>query len=129
MHAPLLLLVGHCRPDTSYLTLSLRKALPQAVVKSITDQQELDKAIATHPADAPPPLLLINRTLEPGFSADSGLDLIRDLHAAHPQLRLMLVSNYPDAQAQAVRLGALHGFGKNDLGSPRLAEVLHDALK
>lgn len=129
MHAPIILLVGHCRPDTSHLTLSVRKALPNAIIKPITDQHELDKALANHPADAPAPLLLINRALEPGFSADSGLDLIRDLHAAHPQLRLMLVSNYPDAQAQALRLGALPGFGKNDLGSPRLAEVLHHALK
>jgi hypothetical protein len=41
----------------------------------------------------------------------------------------MLVSNYGDAQADAVAIGALRGFGKVELRDPatrdRLAEVLN----
>jgi hypothetical protein len=34
----------------------------------------------------------------------------------------MLVSNFPEAQAQAEALGALPGFGKAALGDPALAD-------
>jgi hypothetical protein len=44
-------------------------------------------------------------------------------------MKMMLVSNYPDAQAAAEKAGALPGFGKRDIGSPRVKELLRDALK
>ena len=56
------------------------------------------------------------------------MDLIKRLRAAHPSVKLMLVSNYPDAQADAVANGALPGFGKRELGSPRVAELIREAL-
>ena len=40
----------------------------------------------------------------------------------------MLVSNYPEAQAQAVALGALPGFGKADLGKSRARDALAPIL-
>ena len=43
-------------------------------------------------------------------------------------VKMMLVSNYPDAQAAAVEAGALPGFGKRDIGSPRVKELLRQAL-
>lgn len=126
--APLVLLVGHCRPDASYLTMAVRKALPAAAVRNVLSPAELDAALAGH-GDAGPALALVNRVLEPGFDTDSGLELIRELRKSKPDLKLMLISNYADAQAQAVAAGAYPGFGKNDLTSARVAEVLHAALK
>jgi hypothetical protein len=41
----------------------------------------------------------------------------------------MLVSNYPDAQAAAVAAGALPGFGKRELGSARIPELIRSALQ
>jgi two-component system chemotaxis response regulator CheY len=59
-----------------------------------------------------------------------GIELIRALKA-DPGLAgvpVMLVSNYADAQAQAVALGALPGFGKADLTAPETTEKLRSAL-
>jgi two-component system chemotaxis response regulator CheY len=60
-------------------------------------------------------LILVNRVFD--RSGDEGLAFIQEL-LADPQLRqvpLMLVSNYADAQAQAVAAGAQPGFGKDAL--------------
>ena len=65
-------------------------------------------------------LVLVNRV----FDADgsSGLDLIRALKAEEPlrDVPVMLVSNYEEAQAQAVQAGAALGFGKAALGQPHM---------
>jgi len=44
-------------------------------------------------------------------------------------VKAMLVSNYPEAQAAAVAEGALPGFGKREIGTPRVGELLREALK
>jgi len=41
----------------------------------------------------------------------------------------MLVSNYPEAQAAAVAEGALPGFGKREIGTPRVNDLLRNALR
>jgi hypothetical protein len=38
------------------------------------------------------------------------------------------VSNYPDAQAAAVAAGGMPGFGKREIGTPRVGQVIRDAL-
>jgi hypothetical protein len=40
----------------------------------------------------------------------------------------MLVSNYADAQAAAVAAGALSGFGKREIGNPKVKQLLENAL-
>jgi hypothetical protein len=40
----------------------------------------------------------------------------------------MLVSDYPEAQAQAVEAGARMGFGKSDLGEPEVAKLIKDVI-
>ncbi len=66
--------------------------------------------------------MLVNRV----FDADgsSGLDFIKTLKAdaALTATPVMLVSNYEDAQAQAVAVGAVPGFGKATLGQPAMLE-------
>jgi hypothetical protein len=73
-------------------------------------------------------LLLINRELPYGFDETFGVEMIRKLRATHPQLKLMLVSNYADAQQQAITAGALPGFGKREIGTPRVTQLLRGAL-
>jgi two-component system chemotaxis response regulator CheY len=65
-------------------------------------------------------LVLVNRVLDADGS--SGLDLIRQVKAdeALRQVPVMLVSNYEDAQQEAVRAGAEPGFGKSALGRPEM---------
>ena len=73
-------------------------------------------------------LVLVNRV----FDGDGtpGLALIRSIKD-DPELAgtpVMLVSNYPEAQAEAKQLGALPGFGKGDLRSGRSVAALDAAL-
>jgi two-component system, chemotaxis family, chemotaxis protein CheY len=117
------LLVGHCGPDSSYLRAAIRAAAPDAVVQSTCDAGEFERRLA-----AGIDLLLVNRVLDGDFAHESGVDLIRSLHARHPGLKMILVSNLPDAQADARAAGAMPGFGKSDIGKPAALAALKEAL-
>jgi CheY-like chemotaxis protein len=116
-------LVGHCGADTSYLKMAVTSALRGATVLAADDSTELDAMLAER-VD----LLLLNRELGWGFEQTEGIDVIRSLRAPHPNLRMMLVSNYAEAQTGAVAAGALAGFGKREIGSARVTQVLREAL-
>ncbi len=116
-------LVGHCGPDSSYLRIAVGRAGKGVQVLAADDETELSRHLQNG-VD----LLLLNRQLDYGFDENEGVALIRRLRAAHPNVKTMLVSNYPDAQAAAVAEGALPGFGKRDVNSPRVAGLLRDAL-
>ena len=117
-------LVGHCGPDSSFLRIAVSRAERDVKVVSADDDAAL-KRLLSDGVD----LLLLNRQLDYGFDEDEGVALIRKLRATHPHVRTMLVSNYPDAQAAAVAEGALPGFGKRDIGTPKVAELLREALR
>ena len=117
-------LVGHCGPDSSFLRITVSRAHKEAQVLSVDDDGDLNRLL-NDGVD----LLLLNRQLDFGFDEQEGVALIRRIRAAYPHVKTMLVSNYPDAQAAAVAEGALPGFGKRDLGTPKVAEILRDALK
>ena len=116
-------LVGHCGPDSSYLRMAVGNAIKGAKVLMIDDDEDLTRAV-NDGVD----LLLFNRVLEFGFSADLGVDLIKRFRQEHPELKMMLVSNYADAQKDAVDAGALPGFGKREIGTPKVTEMLKGAL-
>src|SRR5690242_20115825 len=116
-------LIGHCGPDSSFLRLAVQKTGRDIQVVAADDGNELDKLI-----ESGVDLLLFNRVLNFGFEEDEGVAVIRRLRAQHPELKMMLVSNYPEAQAEAVAAGALRGFGKRDIGSPKVTELIRDAL-
>src|SRR5436190_21888210 len=119
-----IVLVGHCGPDSSYLRMTVDKASKGARILMADDDSELQDALAQNPD-----LVLFNRELGYGFTHKTGVDAIAHLRKLSPQLRMMLVSNYADAQAAAVANGALPGFGKREIGSPRVIEVLRAALE
>jgi DNA-binding NarL/FixJ family response regulator len=118
------LLVGHCGPDSSYLKMIVKKAITDAHIISIDDSRSFTQAMET----IDPALILFNRELGYGFDPATGVEAIALLRQTHPNLKMILVSNYADAQKAAEAAGALPGFGKNELGSPRVLEVLRDAV-
>jgi hypothetical protein len=118
------LLVGHCGPDSSYLRMVIKKAVGDVSILSADDSQELTRALA----DNDIALVLFNRELGYGFEPSTGAEMIGRLRMGSPNLKMMLVSNYPDAQQAAEMAGALPGFGKRDLGSPRVTQLLRDAI-
>ena len=116
-------LVGHCGPDSSYMRMSVAAAEKGTVVVAADDEKTLT-AVIEQGAD----LLLFNRLIDYGFEEETGVQLIKRLKATHPTLKMMLVSNYADAQEEAVKAGALPGFGKKELGSSKVAGMLREAL-
>jgi hypothetical protein len=72
-------------------------------------------------------VLLVNRVLDGDFGTSSGIELIARLAKAENRPAMLLISNYPEAQQQAIAAGALPGFGKAELYNPRTAELLREA--
>lgn len=114
-------LVGHCGFDQSSIGRAVASALPSASVHSANDTASLNQHAG------PDALLLVNRVLDGRFDTGSGVDLIADLADRDSPPKMMLISNYPDAQAQAVQAGALPGFGKSELGTPETSQKLTSA--
>ena len=116
-------LVGHCGPDSSFLRMAVSSADRSIQVMAADDASALDLVL-----EKGVDLLLFNRELPYGFDQTRGVDVIKKLRERHPGVKMMLVSNYPDAQEAAVKAGALPGFGKREIGSPRVTQVIREAL-
>jgi hypothetical protein len=120
---PRVVLVGHCGPDSYALRSAVARFVPGAEVVFAHHARALDEELSR--AD----LLLINRTLDGDYDDAGGIELIHRLRArgaAKP--RLMLVSNYSEAQAQAEMAGAAPGFGKREMNAESTRERLRAAL-
>ena len=117
------LLVGHCGPDASYLRMAVRTALGQVQIISAEDKDEMESAIK-----AGVDLVLFNRELGYGYEPGIGVEMIRLLRPSHAALPMMLVSNYADAQTAAEAAGAMPGFGKREIGTPRVTNLLRAAV-
>ena len=117
-------LVGHCGPDASYLRMAVASADKSIKVLSADDSQALSRVL-DHGAD----LLLLNRVLDGDFhDMPTGIDIIRLLREKYPAVKMMMVSNYPEAHAAAVAVGGLAGFGKREIGMPKVGQLIRDAL-
>lgn len=116
-------LVGHCGPDSTYLRIAISRSIKDAKIVVADDDAELSKVLQDG-VD----LILFNRELGYGFSDSIGVNIISKLHKENVRTRMMLISNYPEAQQAAVAAGALPGFGKRELGTSRVAELLQSAV-
>lgn len=112
--------VGQCDFDHNNIGARL-KALFGAILVPVDDASEALGLLVRERFD----LILVNRVFD--ANGGSGLDLIRELNAPdHPPR--MLVSNFSDAQDQAVAAGAVRGFGKAELQTPSIVEILRPFL-
>jgi DNA-binding NarL/FixJ family response regulator len=115
------ILVGHCGIDGPRLQREISSKLPGTDVVRVNSTADLQSQLEAN-AD----LFLVNR--EPvGFDND-GLAIIRQVRQEHPDAKVMLVSDYPEFQEQAVQAGALKGFGKSEIGSSSLTDAVKQAL-
>ena len=120
---PRVLDVGQCGFDHG----SIARHLRQKYGAEVTGADSAGQAIVSLRAGGFD-LVLVNRIFDGDGSP--GLDLIRSIKA-DPDLagtRVMLVSNYPDAQAEAKQLGALPGFGKGDIHAGRPVAALDEVF-
>jgi two-component system chemotaxis response regulator CheY len=73
-------------------------------------------------------LVMVNRLLD--ADGTTGLELIQRIKADEQlrQVPVMLISNYPEAQAEAEQAGAVPGFGKAALGESQTVDRLRPFL-
>ena len=119
-------LIGHCVPDSGMLKSVVSRIFPACEVVRVNDEQTaLDEVKRSD-------LLLINRQMDGDFPGVSGMgiNLIRELRGVpERKAALILVSNFEDAQQEAVGIGAAPGFGKAKAGSAEAAERMRAAVE
>ena len=118
-----IVLVGHCGVDGPRMEAEIHGLLRDCQVLSASDDEDLEN-ILEQGVD----LLLVNRELPYSFEQQEGVNAIRLVCAKHPNVKAMLISDHDAAQAAACAAGACPGFGKADLGSPKVAEAIKNAL-
>jgi two-component system chemotaxis response regulator CheY len=116
--------VGQCGADHFGISRTLQLHFEAEVVAAHTPEEALSRLRQGDFA-----LILVNRVLDSDGS--SGLDLVKQLKVNDDlrELPVMLVSNYEDAQEEAIRAGAVPGFGKSALGQPRMLDRVRLFLK
>jgi two-component system chemotaxis response regulator CheY len=114
--------IGQCGVDHPAIRRLLQRELDADVVP-VDSADEAFAELRRRPYD----LILANRVFDLG---GLGLEFIADLKADESLNRVpvMLVSDLPEAQRQAVELGAMPGFGKAALHRPETAERLAAAV-
>jgi ActR/RegA family two-component response regulator len=113
--------VGQCNVDGPRLGRFLSREFHCTVDRAQTKEEAVLMVTANHYD-----LVLINRELS--FDRSSGLAVIPELRKIRHDLRIMLVSDMRDAQEEAVKLGAIRGFGKSNLDSEATEELLRGVL-
>ena len=109
--------VGQCNPDH----MSLSRFLTSHFDVKVDRAHRLDDTLSKL-RDQSYDLVLINRKLDADHS--EGIDVLKTIKSDEDlkTTPVLLVSNYPDAQAAAIAAGAEPGFGKAELGSPTTVE-------
>ncbi len=120
---PTIALVGHCGPDSFMLRSAVSRFAPGASVVSLESPEDLEPSLDSLD------VLLVNRVLDGGFRQSSGIELIQSLASRDGAPKMLLISNFDDAQSQAEAAGAMPGFGKRDLYDDASRQRLNDALQ
>jgi len=117
--------VGQCAPDHAAIRSFLRHHFDCEIAQAYGLADTLER-LKCERVD----LVLVNRKLDQDYS--DGIDVVRAIKAdpALADVPVMLITNYPEHQNEAVAAGALHGFGKLEFNDPvtreRLAAVLRN---
>ncbi len=102
------LVVGNCLPDNFTVGRWFKKHFDVEFVKA-RNRKATIKILDRDSFD----LVLVNRVFD--SDGGDGLELISELIRLRPNGPVMLLSNFPDSQAEAEQLGAVPGFGKAEL--------------
>jgi two-component system, chemotaxis family, chemotaxis protein CheY len=113
--------IGNCAPDHS----AIRRQIEGSFDAQVDQADDLASAMTKLEQQAAD-LILVNRKLDIDYS--DGMAIVRHLKSDSrwSSVPVMLVSNYPEYQAEAVAAGAEPGFGKQEL---RMSETLEKLRK
>jgi DNA-binding response OmpR family regulator len=115
--------VGNCEPDHASIRDLIQRHFDAEVVQAHGMDDTLE-VLRSCDVD----LVLVNRLLDQDHS--EGLDVIRRIKSERQAARVpvMMVTNFPEYQEQAVSEGAVEGFGKLQLHDERTVTVLTQYL-
>jgi CheY-like chemotaxis protein len=119
-----ILSIGQCAADHFRITQTFKEHFAAEVVGA-DNEEEAKQILEQRKFD----LILINRVLD--ANGASGLAVISVLRQdpANEAMPIMLVSNYTEAQMEAVERGAVKGFGKAALGQPAMLATVRRVLE
>ena len=112
--------VGNCGPDHSAIRDLIQRHFDAEVIQTHGTDDTL-QVLRGGDID----LVLVNRLLDRDQS--EGLDVIRRImsDADLARVPVMMVTNFPDHQEQAVSEGAVEGFGKLQLNDQQTVDKLN----
>lgn len=116
--------VGNCSVDYADIERMIRRHFDAEVIQAASLEEVL-KTLRRVPVA----LVLVNRRLH--ADTRDGMEVIRQIKGA-PDLAetpVMLVTNYPEYQHEAVAAGAAYGFGKAELTHTETREKLRRFLE
>jgi two-component system chemotaxis response regulator CheY len=111
--------VGQCPPDHAAIRRLLEMRYAAEVTQVATSAEALEALSRDHYD-----LVLVNRKLD--FDYSDGIEVLKAIKADESiaDVPVMLVTNYPEHQQQAVEAGGERGFGKLELNKPLTLERL-----
>jgi two-component SAPR family response regulator len=118
-----ILSVGQCNPDHSSIKTFLTREFDCEITR-IDSTEDALLELKKNPHD----LVLVNRKLDIDYT--DGTILIQKLKSDLDlnSIPILMISNYPEYQEEAVSLGAKYGFGKAEIGKPETIERLSKIL-
>lgn len=115
--------VGQCNPDHSALASFLTKNFECKIIR-IDSTEEAISALQKESVD----LVLVNRKLDIDYTDGTILIDKMQQDVNLKKIPIMLISNYPESQEEAVSLGAKKGFGKLEFQSEESVKKVREAL-
>ncbi len=115
--------VGNCDPDHAALRRLVEGSFNAELVRA-HGWDDAEKILGEEPFQ----LVIVNRKLDRDYT--DGMNIITQIKAA-PKLAsvpVMLLTNYPEYQDEAVAAGAVRGFGKLEFNDPQTKVMLAEYL-
>jgi len=114
--------VGQCSFDHGNISRAIEGRY-QATIETAATREEALGWLKANRAD----VVLVNRLFDE--DGDSGIDFLRQAKADQPGTAFLLISNLPEAQAEAQAAGAATGFGKAELNTAKMSAALDPWLR
>jgi CheY-like chemotaxis protein len=116
------LIIGHCDLDNPQITLLIEKTFSAKTTRLKMSKKAVE-CLEKQDYD----LVIINRI--GAFDQDSGLELIKAIKQdGRFKMPLMMVTNYKDQMEEAIKCGAVPGYGKDRLHDKDTIELLSQYL-
>lgn len=116
------LIVGHCDLDNPQITSLIEKNFSVTVTRVKLTKKTIE-CLEKQDYD----LVIINRI--GAFDQESGLELIKKIKEdGRFKVPLIMVTNYKDQMDKAVEIGAVPGYGKDEMHTNETLELLSKYL-